>query len=210
MHPVCKRWWGRKISFLGVKTAFLSEKKSAIRCLEKDLYSGGGMQNTAFLQWMTAGRGIVHSEMPYGDAPLHGLQLWVNLAKEFKMIEPQYQELKDKDIPKKKEDGIAVSVIAGSAFGIKVSCFTCLQLKQHCSLPPFGCHSHEDCSTTTLHHQTTALSSDSKRQTFSELDTKNLALFIFSFRKIRERTMIGFEANKTFSCHLPHPHKVAN
>ena len=50
---------------------------------------------------MTAGRGIVHCEMPGKDTGVsHGLQLWVNLARNFKMIEPSYQELLDKDIPR--------------------------------------------------------------------------------------------------------------
>ena len=71
---------------------------------------------------MTAGRGIVHSEMPFDEGYTHGLQLWVNLAKEHKMIEPQYQELKDKDIPRTKENGVAVKLIAGSTLGIMV-CF---------------------------------------------------------------------------------------
>ncbi len=69
---------------------------------------------------MTAGRGVVHSEMPKGDVPAHGLQLWVNLAKENKMIEPAYQELLGKDIPKVTRDGVCVTVIAGESMGIKV------------------------------------------------------------------------------------------
>ena len=53
------------------------------------------------LQWMTAGRGILHCEMPVANAgENHGLQLWVNLAKKDKMVEPNYQELLDKDIPR--------------------------------------------------------------------------------------------------------------
>ena len=44
------------------------------------------------LQWMTAGRGVVHSEMP-GPVRTRGLQLWVNLASTDKMVEPAYQEL---------------------------------------------------------------------------------------------------------------------
>ena len=73
---------------------------------------------------MTAGRGIVHCEMPYGDGVAHGLQLWVNLAKKDKMCEPAYQELLDKDIPKTKKDGVWVKVIAGESMGIKVSYHT--------------------------------------------------------------------------------------
>ena len=72
------------------------------------------------VQWMTAGRGIVHSEMPRGEETCHGLQLWVNLQKADKMVEPQYQELLSQNIPHASKDGITVKVIAGEAFGIKV------------------------------------------------------------------------------------------
>ena len=69
---------------------------------------------------MTAGRGIVHCEMPHGTKEGHGLQLWVNLKKTDKMVEPKYQELLAKDIPTATKDGVKVKVIAGEAFGIKV------------------------------------------------------------------------------------------
>ena len=49
---------------------------------------------------MTAGRGIVHCEMPGSDEFTYGLQLWINLSKEFKMIPPQYQELGREQIPR--------------------------------------------------------------------------------------------------------------
>lgn len=76
------------------------------------------------LQWMTAGRGIVHSEMPVGEQPSRGLQLWINLSKENKMVEPSYQELKDSQIPKKSENGVHVKVIAGESMGIKSPIYT--------------------------------------------------------------------------------------
>lgn len=69
---------------------------------------------------MTAGRGIVHCEMPYGDTTSHGLQLWVNLAKKNKMVKPAYQELLSKDIPVVKKDGVQVKIIAGESMGVKV------------------------------------------------------------------------------------------
>jgi redox-sensitive bicupin YhaK (pirin superfamily) len=80
------------------------------------------------LQWMTAGRGIVHCEMPLGDKPMHGLQLWINLGAKDKMVQPAYQELKDADIPRIKKDGVWVKVIAGEALGIKVCLFCRLHL----------------------------------------------------------------------------------
>lgn len=70
---------------------------------------------------MTAGRGIVHCEMPHSDGNSHnrhrGLQLWVNLEKKYKMMEPRYQELPDSDIPRKTENGVTVKVIAGESMG---------------------------------------------------------------------------------------------
>lgn len=76
------------------------------------------------LQWMTAGRGIVHAEMPCGDDKALGLQLWVNLAREHKMVEPQYQELKAEDIPQITKDGVSAIVIAGTALGTTSPVYT--------------------------------------------------------------------------------------
>ena len=71
---------------------------------------------------MTAGKGILHCEMPVGAEEAHGLQLWVNLASKNKMISPAYQELLSKDIPEVSRDGVTVKVIAGESFGTRV-CF---------------------------------------------------------------------------------------
>ncbi|XP_051768108.1 pirin isoform X1 [Ctenopharyngodon idella] len=76
------------------------------------------------LQWMTAGRGVIHAEMPVSDGHIHGLQLWVNLKSADKMVEPQYQELKSKEIPKPSKDGVTVSVISGEALGVKSKVYT--------------------------------------------------------------------------------------
>ncbi len=67
--------------------------------------------------------GIVHAERS-GANGARGLQLWVNLAKKYKMAEPKYQELKDKDIPRITKDGVTVKVIAGEAFGITSPVYT--------------------------------------------------------------------------------------
>jgi redox-sensitive bicupin YhaK (pirin superfamily) len=69
------------------------------------------------LQWMTAGRGIVHSEMPGADDENVGLQLWVNLKSTDKMVAPEYQELLSQDVPKATKDGVSVVVIAGESLG---------------------------------------------------------------------------------------------
>nr|GLL29388.1 pirin-like protein [Ipomoea trifida] len=76
------------------------------------------------VQWMTAGRGIMHSEMPAKAGANKGLQLWINLSSKNKMIEPGYQELLDKDIPRAERDGTQVKVIAGEAMGVQSQVYT--------------------------------------------------------------------------------------
>ena len=90
----------------------------------EDFEGHRGQIDAGDLQWMTAGRGILHCEMPWGEAECHGLQLWVNLPKQFKMVEPAYQELKDVQIPRSKRDGVEVKVIAGESMGIKSPVYT--------------------------------------------------------------------------------------
>ncbi|MBX3112322.1 MAG: pirin family protein [Fimbriimonadaceae bacterium] len=72
------------------------------------------------VQWMTAGRGIVHQEMPQGDAQgrMHGFQLWANLPSSQKMTAPRYQEVKAPEIPVvKDDDGTEVRVVTGEFWG---------------------------------------------------------------------------------------------
>ena len=72
------------------------------------------------VQWMTAGRGIVHQEMPHGDAAgrMHGFQLWANLPAAQKMTAPRYQEVASKDIEEvTDDDGTTVRIIAGEFWG---------------------------------------------------------------------------------------------
>nr|GMC49825.1 pirin-like protein [Ipomoea batatas] len=76
------------------------------------------------LQWMTAGRGIVHSEMPAAQGTQKGLQLWINLSSKHKMIEPRYQEITREEIAEGERDGIKVRVIAGEALGAKSPIYT--------------------------------------------------------------------------------------
>jgi len=65
----------------------------------EDFCGHKGRIESGDLQWMTAGRGIVHSEMPGTDDETHLLQLWVNLKSEDKLCEPNYQELLSSQIP---------------------------------------------------------------------------------------------------------------
>ncbi|MBS1708541.1 MAG: pirin family protein [Armatimonadetes bacterium] len=72
------------------------------------------------VQWMTAGRGIVHQEMPRGDAAgrMHGFQLWANLPSSEKMTAPRYQEILAGQIPVvTDDDGTQVRVVCGSFWG---------------------------------------------------------------------------------------------
>ena len=72
------------------------------------------------VQWMTAGSGIIHQEMPKGDAVgrMHGFQLWANLPASQKMTPPRYQEVKAPDIPEiTDDDGTVVRVVCGNFWG---------------------------------------------------------------------------------------------
>src|SRR4051794_38618680 len=72
------------------------------------------------VQWMTAGRGIIHQEMPKGDplGRMHGFQLWANLPSSLKMTAPRYQEIKAPEIPEvKDDDGTSVRIICGNFWG---------------------------------------------------------------------------------------------
>ena len=73
------------------------------------------------VQWMTAGSGIVHQEMPQGDAEgrMHGFQLWANLPSSLKMTPPRYQDILSADIPEvTDDDGTRIRVICGSVWGV--------------------------------------------------------------------------------------------
>lgn len=81
-----------------------------------------GMIGSGDVQWMTAGSGIIHQEMPQGDAQgrMYGFQLWANLPSSHKMMDPRYRDVKATDIPTvTREDGLAVKVIAGSFDGVQ-------------------------------------------------------------------------------------------
>src|SRR5207237_1368154 len=92
----------------------------------KDSSGHAGRLTPGDVQWMTAGAGVVHSEMPSPEFArdgglMHGFQLWVNLPKRDKMTTPCYQEIPNSQIPKATSaDGLVkVSVIAGAAMGEK-------------------------------------------------------------------------------------------
>ncbi|KAG7995235.1 hypothetical protein I3843_01G098100 [Carya illinoinensis] len=92
--------------------------------IHQDFAGNKGTIRTGDVQWMTAGRGIIHSEMPAGEGPSKGFQLWINLASKDKMTEPSYQELLTEEIKRAEEDGVEVRVIAGESMGVRSSVYT--------------------------------------------------------------------------------------
>src|ERR1700730_9442009 len=85
-----------------------------------DSMGNRGAITTGDVQWMTAGSGIIHQEMPKGDLSgrMHGFQLWGNLPSSLKMMPPRYQEVKAVDIPKvTDDDGTRVRIVAGNFWG---------------------------------------------------------------------------------------------
>ena len=85
-----------------------------------DSMGNKGVISAGDVQWMTAGRGIIHQEMPKGDPDgrMHGFQLWANLPASLKMMEPRYQELKAKEVTVLKEDdGTEIRIVAGAYRG---------------------------------------------------------------------------------------------
>jgi redox-sensitive bicupin YhaK (pirin superfamily) len=85
-----------------------------------DSMGNGGVIGAGDVQWMTAGRGIIHQEMPKGDADgrMHGFQLWANLPARLKMTAPRYQGVAAADIPvATDDDGTRVRVVCGSFWG---------------------------------------------------------------------------------------------
>ena len=89
----------------------------------EDFTGSKGTLTTGDLQFMTAGRGIVHAEMPRESedgSPVVAMQLWVDLPKELKMCEPRYRDLRASEIPQVEVDGgrVKVKVISGRSHGV--------------------------------------------------------------------------------------------
>ena len=87
-----------------------------------DSMGNRGVIGPGDIQWMTAGSGIIHQEMPKGDAAgqMHGFQLWANLPASLKMTPPRYQGINAVDIPEvKDDDGTHVRVVCGNFWGTR-------------------------------------------------------------------------------------------
>lgn len=85
-----------------------------------DSLGNSGTLGAGDVQWMTAGSGILHQEMPRGDARgrMHGFQLWANLPSSLKMTKPRYQDVSSAEIPEVVDnDGTSVRIVCGSFWG---------------------------------------------------------------------------------------------
>lgn len=90
------------------------------RMLHRDSAGHQGLLENGGVQWMTAGRGVIHSEIPQQEeGVMEGFQLWLNLPGRDKMCAPWYRDFSSADLPRLVTDaGVAVTVIAGSSHGV--------------------------------------------------------------------------------------------
>jgi quercetin 2,3-dioxygenase len=87
-----------------------------------DSMGNRGAISAGDVQWMTAGSGIIHQEMPKGDpdGKMYGFQLWANLPKTHKMMEPRYRDVKSANIPEVTlENGVRARVVSGEVNGVR-------------------------------------------------------------------------------------------
>jgi len=90
------------------------------RMRHRDSAGNEGLLTNGAVQWMTAGRGVIHSEMPeQEDGRMEGFQLWLNLPARDKLCEPWYRDIPSAEIPEAQAEGVRVRVIAGQALGVQ-------------------------------------------------------------------------------------------
>jgi redox-sensitive bicupin YhaK (pirin superfamily) len=112
--------------------------------LHQDSAGNSGLMTPGDVQWMTAGKGVIHSEMPPPDflesgGVMHGFQIWVNLPAEKKMMNPRYQDVPAAEIPTAtSEDGLVkIVVVAGESLGVSAVIDTVIPITYlHISLLP--------------------------------------------------------------------------
>ncbi len=89
------------------------------RMRHRDSAGNEGLLENGGVQWMSAGRGVVHSELPQqADGRMEGFQLWLNLPARDKMGEPWYRDIAAADLPRFRQPGVSVTVIAGESHGV--------------------------------------------------------------------------------------------
>ncbi len=99
----------------------------------EDSVGSKGVITPGDVQWMTAGKGIIHSEMPTKKMMeegglMHGFQIWVNLPAKNKMMNPRYQDITSDESPITEQDGVWARVIAGECMGIESSIDTVIPI----------------------------------------------------------------------------------
>jgi len=112
-----------------------------------DSLGNTGVISTGDVQWMTAGSGIVHQEMPKGDKDglMYGFQLWANLPAQNKMMPPRYCDIKRSQIPEVHlNDGISIKIIAGTVNGTSGPMSDIIIKPEYldCSIPAEATYSH--------------------------------------------------------------------
>ena len=89
------------------------------RMRHRDSAGNQGLLSSGGVQWMTAGRGVIHSEMPeQEEGRMEGFQLWLNLPARDKMCPPGYRDIPSGEVPEAHAEGVTVRVIAGQALGV--------------------------------------------------------------------------------------------
>lgn len=120
--------------------------------LKGDVEHGDSMGNKGVIssgdvQWMTAGSGIIHQEMPRGDSrgAMHGFQLWTNLPASQKMMGPRYRDITSSQIPQVEfKDGTKVKIIAGTVNGVEGPVKDIVTHPEYldCTVPAGGVYHH--------------------------------------------------------------------
>ena len=86
----------------------------------RDSAGNEGLLRDGGVQWMTAGRGVIHSELPeQSEGRMEGFQLWLNLPAKDKMNPPWYRDIQSDDVPEWRDGGVTARVIAGSTHGVQ-------------------------------------------------------------------------------------------
>jgi redox-sensitive bicupin YhaK (pirin superfamily) len=89
------------------------------RMRHRDSAGNEGLLQSGGVQWMTAGRGVIHSELPeQAEGLMEGFQLWLNLPAKDKLTAPWYRDLQSEELPEWRAPGVTARVIAGSSHGI--------------------------------------------------------------------------------------------
>lgn len=85
----------------------------------RDSYGNEGLLQNGGVQWMTAGKGVIHSELPeQTQGRMEGFQLWLNLPARDKMIDPWYRDIQTHDIPETRTANARIRIIAGASHGV--------------------------------------------------------------------------------------------